>query len=103
MSPSASSSARLCRAESISPNSAAVFLIIAIAMMAIHRKAYSSERKKKAAKTRIANKEKKLLEEEATKFGLKVDEFKKLYPKKAKQIKYRARAKSKSSVWTVRG
>ena len=66
-----------------------------------HRK--RKERKKKAAKTRIANKEKKLLEEEAKKFGLTVNEFKKLYPKKAKQIKHRARAKSKSSVWTVRG
>ena len=66
-----------------------------------HRK--RKERKKKAAKTRIANKEKKLLEEEAKKFGITVDEFKKVYPKKVKQIKQRARAKSKSSVWTVRG
>ena len=61
------------------------------------------ERKKKAAKTRKANKEKKLLDAEAKRLNLTLEEFKRLHPKKVKQIKAKARAKSKSSVWTVRG
>jgi len=61
------------------------------------------ERKRKAAKTRKANKEKKLFYAEAKKLNLTLEEFKRLHPKKVKQIKAKARAKSKKSVWTVRG